>query len=204
MTLAQDSSDPTGVAETGNGGSATARARERKAHAAIELKKDGNSWGDIAEILGYPTPRAALVATEQALEKGIFSQESQEFMRQVASMRLEELLFAVQPKATDRDCPEQLAAVGKARELIETHMKLNGYAAPAELAIYNPLDSEVSEFVAAMQQRHNAGKTLTESDIFETEADDAGVYHVTGVDTGHYGKDKEPEPEPVVDDKDFF
>lgn len=204
MTIIQDKTDPTGVRDTSPAGSSSAiRARERKAAAALALRKDNVSWDEIAEVLGYPTARAALVAVEQMLEKGALTPESQEFLRALAASRLEELIYAGRQKALDDQAPDQLAAMGQVRQLIETHMKLLGYAAPQELAIYNPLEGEVQEFIAMVQQR-KAGKQLEESDIFSTEADESGVYHVTGVDEGHYGED-EPEPEPAEPDylKDF-
>lgn len=194
MTLMQDKSDPTGVIDTSErGSSAGVRARERKAHAALELKKAGESWDTIAEVLGFPTARAALVAVEKTLESGIMSPESQEFMRRLAGSRLEEWLFALRDKTRDGEHPDQLAAIAKSREVLETHMKLFGYAAPAEVAIYNPLESEVTEFVAAITRAKEGGKKLIESDIFETEADEEGVYRVTSE------KQPEPEPEPVVE-----
>jgi hypothetical protein len=175
MAIIQDSSHPTGVTSTDNGGSSLARARARKASAALALRKNNESWEDIARELGYPTPRAALIAVEGALEAGLATPESQDFMRQMASEQLRRLLYPTMKKATDSDDPDQLTAVGKARELVMDHAKLNGYMAPAELSIYNPAAGEIEQFVAAILHDRQPS-TLEEADIFELHEDEDGTW----------------------------
>lgn len=180
MTIAQDKSDPTGVREDRKGGSSTAvvRARERKANAALQLKKDNCTWDEIAEVLGYPTARHALIAVEQMLEQGALTQESQEFMRHLAGRKLEDWLYVLDKDIRD-DSPDRFVAITKSRDLLETHMRLFGYAKPTEVAIYNPLESEVTEFIAAVVAARDDGKSLREDDIFSAEPDDDGVYTVS-------------------------
>lgn len=150
MVIAQDSRDPTGIVgskKAGEAGNEMTRARNRKANAAINLKLAGATWGEIAEVLGFPTARAALVATERALEKELRSQGDRDAMRRLAGQRLERLLRGVWGKATDEDHPEQLIAATKAREIIGQHSKLFGLDAPAEVIIHSPTTREIEDWV---------------------------------------------------------
>lgn len=152
----QDSTHPTGVAGTASGrdgkggivnGNSVTRARNRKAAAAIELHLSGATWTDIASILGYPTARAALVATERALERQLHD-EDREKLRAKAGQQLNRLLRGVWSKAIDPDNPEQLQAVGKARELLADHRKLWGLDAPTEVIVTSPSEAELDAWVA--------------------------------------------------------
>lgn len=172
MAHTQDPTHPTGV--SGDREGATYRARNRKAHAALEMRRKHIGWEEIAEVLGYSSPRYAIMAVEKALEEGLDTTESKEFMRMLASKKLEDLIFSVWGKATDTESPEHLLAVGKARELIMDYAKLNGFMAPQELAIYNPLDREIEELVGKMVTKDMPD--VDQGDIFEMEADDEGVY----------------------------
>lgn len=148
--MAQDSSDSTGVVVAeGKADKSTERARERKANAALKLALDDVSWKKIARTLGYPTERAALVAVEQALERSIGAMD-REHLRLFYSRKLERLYRAVEKKALDHEAPEQLAAVGKAREIIADQRKLHGTDAPAEIIVTNPTTREIDEWVAKM------------------------------------------------------
>lgn len=168
--LAQDSTHETGVAvlDKPSTDSGVVRARMRKANAALALKRDGYSWDRIASTLGYPTPRTALVAVEQALEEGLATDESQEFMRRMAGEQLQILLAGLMPKARDPHHPDQLAAVGKARELIMDHAKLMGYMAPQEVAIYTPMAAEIQEFIGTVIKEKQP-KSLMQDNIFDDE-----------------------------------
>lgn len=147
--IAQDSTHPTGVAEvikTTDHVSVT-RARNRKANAAIGMKLAGAKYEEIAQVLGYPTARAALQAVERALEKE-FKETDRKALRRLASARLERLLMAVWPKAVDPDSPEQMAAQGRAKDLVDRHIKLWGLDAPTEIVVHNPTVAEIEQFVA--------------------------------------------------------
>src|SRR6476659_8539786 len=114
---AQDSSDPTGVAVVeGKADKATTRARERKANAALRLVLDDVPLRKVAKSLGYPTERAVLVAVERALENSLLSMD-REHLRALYSAKLDRLVRAIDKKAMDAESPEQLAAVGKVREI---------------------------------------------------------------------------------------
>lgn len=165
MAIEQDSSDPTGV--SGKKSTELERARMRKANSALELRRKSTSWEEIAETLGYPTPRAALVAVERALEAGLSTDESQDFMRQMAGRKLDELLYTIWDKATDAEHPDNLSAVTKARELVLDHAKLFGYIAPTEVAIHNPMAAEIEAFVGKVLADRKP--PVEEDDILEDE-----------------------------------
>lgn len=166
--IEQDSSDPTGVTqhEDQTDGKEVIRARDRKANAALQLAISGATWEDIAEALGFPTARAALVATEKALEKELRA-HSKEFLRTIASKRLERLLRSTWRKAIDEDSPEHLPAVGKARELLADFRKLHGLDAPVEVAFYSPAEGEIEQWVAS--QIIKDAPALEEADIFDDD-----------------------------------
>lgn len=144
---AQDSTDPTGVAlVSGKENKTIARARERKAFAALELRLDGADWDTIAEALGYPTARMALVAVEHALNRKLSITDKAK-LRELASSRLEALLRSVSTKAKDESSPEHLAAVGKSREIIADWRKLHGVDAPTEILVSTPTQREIDDLV---------------------------------------------------------
>jgi hypothetical protein len=168
MTMAQDSSHPTGV--TGNRTTAL-RARERKTNAALQMKLAGATWEEIADVIGYPTPRQALVAVERALERELKTEPSQAKMRALAGARLERLLRSCWSKAIDPAHPEHLVALAKAREIVDRHAKLYGLDAPTEVVVHNPTVHELEAWVATVvSETHPA---LPEYDIFEGEVVDA-------------------------------
>jgi hypothetical protein len=150
--MQQDSNDPTGVSgQSGQGhGKELAKARNRKASAAVQMRLAGATWGEIATALGYPTPRQALVATERALVKQLDSDEDRDKMRKVAGARLERLLRSVWPKAIDPDSPDHLIAVSKAREIVDRHAKLYGLDAPTEVVVHNPTQTELEAWVTRL------------------------------------------------------
>lgn len=150
----------------------------RKADAALALRQKHVSWQDIAEQLGYPSPRHAIVAVERALAAGLDDSESKDFMRMLAGKKLEELIYSAWQKATDDEHPEHLQAIGKVRELIADHAKLFGYVAPMEVSIYNPSQREIDEFVGTLMK--DKVPQLEQGDIFEMEEDEDGVFVAPG------------------------
>lgn len=140
------------------------RARDRKAKAALQLRRDGIEWDDIAEVIGYPTGRQALIACERALESELRTDESKEFMRNMAGRRLERLLRSVLPKALDPQNPEHLNAATKAREIIRDHVNLYGLAAPTEVVMHSPTTGEIEAWVGAMIEKTRPA--IEEADIF--------------------------------------
>jgi hypothetical protein len=164
--MQQDSSDPTGV--SGNENSAgVVRARERKANAAVQLRIAGASWTQIADILGYPTARAAFVAFEKAMERELHTEQSQNRLRDLAGRRLDSLLRSVWGKASNAEHPEHLAAVGRARDIVDRQIKLYGLDAPAEVVIHSPSQAELDQWVARVVQTEVPA--LEEANIFDAE-----------------------------------
>jgi hypothetical protein len=167
MVSWQDPDAPTGVSngrEHGGNGSKANLARARKADAAVSMRLSGATWTEIAQVCGYPTPRAALTATERALVKRL-DEEDKAKMRQLAGARLERLLRGIWNKAIDPNDPEHLAAVQRAREIIDRHAKLFGLDAPTEIVVHNPTKTELETWVLRVMA---AGvPEVKEMDIFE-------------------------------------
>jgi hypothetical protein len=170
VSAQQDSRHPSGVTQTRQGrqgvGDYAYRQRNRKADAALSLRMSGASWSDVAKTLGFPTPRAALVATERALVKQL-DETDREKMRLLAGVRLERLLRGVWEKAIDPDNPDQMAAVTRARELIDRHAKLFGLDAPTEIVVHSPTQSDLEDWVLRMTS--NLVPAIEEPDIFDAE-----------------------------------
>jgi hypothetical protein len=164
---AQDSSDPTGVAVVeGKLGKETIRARDRKAHAALSLRIAGAAPEDIATTLGYPTARAVQVAIELALEKRL-DETDRDHLRKIASGRLDTLLRSVWPKATTSTDPEHLAAVARARDLVDRHIRLWGLDAPTEVVVTSPTQEQLDAWVARVVSQQSV--EVEEFDIIEGE-----------------------------------
>ena len=173
MAIVQDSTHPEGVYDDAghDNGSQVVRARDRKANAAIEMKIEGYSWQEIAEVVGYPTARHALVATERVLEQRVNEQLDKKQLREIAAARLGKLMRSVNAKATNEDHPEHLAAVSKARDLLIDWVKLHGAGAPAEVTIYNPSEAEIDSLLA--QVTATQVPQVEEDDIFADDIADA-------------------------------
>lgn len=144
-----------------------ARARDRKANAAVQLRIAGASWDEVAQVIGYPSARTALVAVERALEKELHTEENQKQMRRLAGQRLERLLRGVWTKAINEKHPEHLLAVDKARQIIDRHAKLYGLDAPTEFVVSSPTASELEKWVSTVI--NETRPALEEGDIFDAE-----------------------------------
>lgn len=168
--MQQDSSDPEGVAgprgnPSGPDRHAVRYARQRKADAALAMRIGGATWAEIAEGLGYPTPRQALVATEKALARQLNTEEDRAKMRRLAGQRLERMLRAIWAKAIDPENPDQMVAIGKARDLIDRHAKLYGLDAPTEVIVHNPTMAEIESWVAMVVQ--SGSPAVPQMDVIE-------------------------------------
>lgn len=181
MATVQDPTHPTGVATTGDAHEAEAKtARQRKEDAALalrmgdkeatttELRLGAYEWDDIARILGYPSPRAAQVAYEKALQRNLHDDDrSTAKMRDLAGRRFERLMRAVWSKALDPDHPEQMAAQDRARAAIIEHARLYGLHAPTEMVVSTPTDNELQNYVSRVVSVANA--QLEEDDILDAD-----------------------------------
>lgn len=163
------------------------RAMNRTAAAALELKVQGHSWEEIAEIIGYASADRAKLSVEQALERRVKEDPAtKEMARAMIEIRLEKLLRFVWSKAEDPEHPEQLAAVGKAREIIADLRKLLGTDAPMEIAVHDPTDQEIKAWV--MEHQALALPKVVEADMFAGGAEDDDIVDAEIVET------KPPEP----------
>ena len=174
--IQQDSSDPTGVVAVppprhGQQTGTLTRSRNRKANAALEMRLAGATWEQIAASLGFPSARAALVATEKALERQLNDQADRDQMRRMAGARLERLLRGVWTKAIDPEHPDQMTAVSKAREIIAQHAKLYGLDAPTEIVVHEPTRAELEAWVTAVVS--GSALAVQEYDIITGEVVDA-------------------------------
>lgn len=169
MATRQDSSAPGGVADTRpkQDGNDAINARRRKADAALSMSLSGATWGEIAQTLGFATPRAARLATEKALVRNLEREEDREKMRRLSGARLERLLRGVWNKAINPNDPEQMVAVSRSRELIADYNKLYGLNAPSELVVHSPTQSELEDWVLRMTA--TMVPEVIEPDIFEGE-----------------------------------
>jgi hypothetical protein len=172
MAIKQDSTHPTGVdgpvRKHGEGGNRSIdRARQRKANAAVEMRLAHATWEEIAEVLGYPTARQALVATEKALEDHVLNMEDREALRAMAGARLERLTKAVWPKAIDQKHPDQMAAQREARANMDRYIKLFGLDAPTEVVVHSPTENEIEQWVNSVTMGQTP--TVEEPDIFEID-----------------------------------
>lgn len=198
MSAEQDPTHPTGVVEkkdTGGGPNPNVtRSRDRKANAALQLRVEGEDWDEIAEVIGYPTGRAAQVATERALESELREESSQKIMRSMAGKRLEKLLKGVWDKATNGDDPEHLAAVDRARLIIDRHAKLYGLDAPTQVVVSSPSENQLEAWVAEAT-RHRTPQ-MTEASIFDDDVVDAEVVDEEK-DPVSTGNPEEPDAAPA-------
>jgi hypothetical protein len=172
MVTRQDSSHPTGVSADDEAGrkrlSTDANVqRLRKADAALSLRLSGASWGDIAQTVGYPTPRTAMLAVEKALIRQLNTDDDRDKMRVVAGARLERLLRAIWAKALNPNDPEQMVAVARARDIIDRHAKLYGLDAPTEVVVHSPTQSDLEDWVLRMTA--TLVPDVDEPDIFDAE-----------------------------------
>ena len=172
MATRQDRSGPGGVRDDRpqqDGNDAIAQ-RRRKADAALSLSLGGATWGEIAQTLGFATPRQARLATEKALVRNLERDDDREQMRKMAGARLERLLRGVWNKAINPADPEQMTAVSRSRELIADHSKLFGLNAPTELMVHSPSQSELEDWVLRMTA--TLVPAVVEPDIYEGEVVD--------------------------------
>ena len=181
MAIHQDPTDPTGISDDSPRGSSLARtARDRKADAALQHRRNGASWDQIAVELGYPDGERAQVATELALQRRLNNPESLEFMRAVISERLEMLTRSAMRKATDEKHPEHLAAIREVRGIAGDFRKLHGLDAPQQHVITNP---SLHAIMAWVDKVSTIGTPLpAEGDIFGLDVVDAEVVREEGPD----------------------
>lgn len=176
VVMQQDKNDPSGVSGNGHGSKEVTRARDRKANAALALKLGGATWDEIAEMVGYPTGRAALVAVENVLGKQLREMDRLH-LRALAAGRLESLVRSAWRKAHTESDPEHLAAIKTVRENVESISRLWGLQAPQEILITNPTQEHLDRWVAQVVSQNLpqvAEADVVEADIVSDTDDDMG------------------------------
>lgn len=170
MAMIHDPEHPDGVRDDGKAVQTSndlIRARERKGIAAMELFIRTRSWERTAESIGYPTPRAARIAAEKALEREFReSSRSQDFMRKYAAKHLDVLMGTLAVKTSDPTHPEHLAAIKTAQGLIAQQSRLLGLDAPTRLSLIDPTEEQIEDF---LNKTIGPRQTDEEADIFDAE-----------------------------------
>lgn len=93
---------------------------------ALEYRKMGVSYSQIAEKLGYKSPQSAWNAVESALKRTL--QEGADEVRRLELARLDAMFFAVYSNATRGD----LMAINSAINIMNRRAKLLGIDAPVQ------------------------------------------------------------------------
>lgn len=104
----------------------TAVERQRK---ALEMRKQGKAYSDIAAELGYKSGSGAHAAVRTALKKTLI--EPAEELRQIENARLDAMLAALWT-AIEKGDPKAIAAGVK---ISERRAKLNGLDEPTGLDV---------------------------------------------------------------------
>ena len=183
MAYQHDPEHPTGVSDvegtTDNQRGDIENARKRKADAVLEMRLQGYSFEDCAEVLGYPDARACQTAYEKALQHNLNNDpQMRTKMRDLAGRRLDRLLRAVMDKALDEDNAEQMVAHQRALAVVDRHIKLYGLDAPSEHIVHTPTASEIDKWVAeAVRYKHGE---IEEDDIFDADYEEVGELEEAG------------------------
>lgn len=132
-----------------------AQAREREA-LLIRLRRDGATFQQIADHLGYSSASNAHRAYRRAMER-IPAVEAAEY-RALALQRLEALWQVTWEKAQALGDP---AAVRACVRILERQARLLGLDAPTNLRVSDGLDGEIEALLAEMQRLTLAEATLS-------------------------------------------
>ena len=104
----------------------TAAEKQRR---ALELRKAGATFEQIADSLGYAFPAAAAKAVKTALKRTI--QEPADEVRELELARLDAMLFAIWPRVKQGN----LQAIDRALKIMARRAEYLGLDAPAKIDI---------------------------------------------------------------------
>lgn len=147
---------------------------DRRALAAVIMRRRGFAYDTIARDLEYASPRKAREAVTTAIARS-GSDEDLKTLRGLESMRLDRLLASVWTKAIDENNPDQLAYNRRASDLIEQIAKLHGLNAPTVLAVVNPDADRFNQIVTEIHKAQS-GEIDGEGDVLEFMADADGTF----------------------------
>lgn len=102
-------------------------ARANRQAQALRLRAAGSSYDHIAQELGYANRSGAYKAVKKALRDTVA--RPAEELRQLELARLDGLLGAVWPIATNPEHPECLKAVDRVLRIIDEQSRLTGLVA---------------------------------------------------------------------------
>ena len=136
-----------------------------RAAAAVKLAVDGAPYSDIAQILDYHSAVEAKHAVWDAIAAAGADHDDVEKMRSLQSHRLDKLLYAVMPHATNAGDPEWLSAQRVALAILDRQARLYGLDAAAQVVIYTPTQREISLHAAKVVDLMRAASGAIEADI---------------------------------------
>jgi hypothetical protein len=144
------------------------RPVSQKARSALHLYYNNASLDEIVTVVGFASIEEASKAIDIAVKAELRGDtKAKDRMRHIANRKLDQLLRSVSAKAANPKHPEHLAAVGKALNIIDRHIKLYGLDAPTEMIVHNPDSGEIEAWVMGLM---NEGRgDLQEADILEGE-----------------------------------
>jgi hypothetical protein len=144
---------------------------------AVALRIWGANYTEIAKQCGYTSAKMARLAVERGLAASV-GEDDREQRRHLEARRLERLLRAVMPRATNEDDPEQVSYVRASLAIIDRHARLYGLDAPQEVVLYNPTERELESWLesktALMQQDLPEEADIIEGESWEVIDSDAG------------------------------
>jgi hypothetical protein len=166
--------EPEGLSEqqvaTANDDLLTPAGQRRRQEAAVALRISGATYTQIADRLEYGSASDARRAVEAALARSVGEDDVKQ-LRFLTARRLERLMRAVWPKATDPDDPEQLAAVRTGIAIVDRHARLYGVDAPQQMVVYSPSAGMIEDWLV-QARKQLTGHLPPEGDVIEGEVDD--------------------------------
>lgn len=149
--------------------------RPSRQEMAVALRIWGATYSEIAQKCEYTSATNARLAVERALAATV-GDEDREQRRHIEARRLERLLRAVMPKATDENDPEQISYVRASLAIIDRHARLYGLDAPQEVVLYNPTQMEMENWIAdktaLLQQDLPEEANVIEGQVIESDVGD--------------------------------
>lgn len=142
---------------------ALTRTPER-VRAAIAMRLSGAPLDRIAEVCGFDNPQHAQRWIEKTLA-GLVETGDLEVTRQLYIARLDALLQACWPQATDADHPEQVSYVKTVLAIEERRARLTGADAPIRHEVYTPTAEQIEAHLRAYAEAHPS--VIMEAEIVE-------------------------------------
>lgn len=141
-----------------------------RARAVVALRLAGAGYEDIAQQLGYASPRRVRDVYERALAETVDDTVDLPKLRRLQYQRLERMISSVWQRANDPKDRDHLAYNARAMSLIDQEIKLLGLAAPQQINVTRTPDlEEVMAWVNGMNQRISGREIVVEAEILQIE-----------------------------------